>query len=67
MKILWYALDCFIIAKICRKLFSMIKDNVPQEKWESIFPIKINHLACSNMINASVIGSNFLIFNHGYY
>lgn len=62
-----YALECFIIAKICRQLFLMIKDNLPQEKWESVFPIKLGYSTYSNMINASVVGSNLLSFNFGSY
>ena len=41
----------------------MIKDNLPQEKWESIFPIRLGHLACNNMITSSMIESNLLNFN----
>jgi hypothetical protein len=26
-----YALDCFILAELCRQLFSVIKDNFPQK------------------------------------
>ena len=62
-----YALDCFVLAKLCRQLFSVIKDNLPQESWESIFPIKLNSLTCNNMINALVIGSNLLGFGFGSY
>jgi hypothetical protein len=60
-----YALDCFILAELCRKLFSVVKDNLPQEDWESIFPIKLNSLVCSSMVNASVIGTNLLGFGFG--
>ena len=45
----------------------MIKDNLPQEKWESIFPIKLGHLTCNSVINALVIRSNLLSLNFGSY
>ena len=62
-----YALDFFVLAKVCRQLFLVIKDNLPQENWESIFPIKLNPLTCSSIINATVIGSNLLGFSFGSY
>ena len=30
MKLPRYALDCFILAKLCRQIFSIIKENLPQ-------------------------------------
>ena len=67
MKLPWYALDCFVLAKLCRQLFSIIKDNLPKEDWETTFPIKLSSLVCNNMDNASIIGSNLLGFNLGFY
>ena len=67
MKLPRYALDCFILAEICRRLFSIIKDNLPQENWESMCPFKLGSLVCSSMINASIIGSYLLRFGLGSY
>jgi hypothetical protein len=47
--------------------FLVIKEKQPQENWESVFPIKLCSLACSSMINASIIGSNLLGFGFGSY
>lgn len=63
----WYALDCFVLAEICRQLFSVLKDNLPQEDWEIAFPIKLGLLVCNRITNSSLIGSNFLGFNYGFY
>ena len=57
----------FIIVEICRQLFLIIKDNLPQKGWESIFPIKLGYLTYSNMINTQVVGGNLHIFNFGSY
>lgn len=62
-----YALDYFMIAEICRKIFSVIQDNLPEEKWESIFPIKLGSLAYTTMINALEIECDLLKFNLGFY
>ena len=67
MKLPCYALDCFVLAEVCRQLFSVIKDNFLQEKWKSIFPNKLSPLTYSSMINAAVIGSNFLGFSFESY
>lgn len=65
MKLPRYALDYFILAKVCRQLFLVINNNLPQENWESVFPIKFGSLNYSSMINASAIGCNFLGFGFG--
>lgn len=62
-----YALDCFILAELCRQLSAVIKDNLPQDKWETVFPIKLHSLVCNNMNDVSIIGSNLLGFNLGFY
>ena len=67
MKLPRYAVDYFVLAKICRKLFSVIKYNLPLEDWETTFPIKLGSLVCNSMTNASIIGSNLLEFNFGSY
>ena len=67
LKLPRYALDCFVLAEICRQSFIVIKDKLPQENWETTFPIKLGSLVCNSMINASIIGSNLLGFNFGSY
>lgn len=62
-----YALDCFILAELCRQIFSIIKDNLPRENWEMVFPIKLGSLVCNSINNASIIGSNLLGFNLSFY
>ena len=62
-----YALDCFVLVELCRQLFSIVKDNLPQQDWEIAFPIKLGSLVCNNMDNASIIRSNLLGFNLGFY
>ena len=63
VKLPCYALDCLVLVEVCRQLFLLIKDNLPQENWELVFPIKLGSLTCSNMINASIIGSNLFGFS----
>ncbi len=67
LKLPRYALDCFVLAKVCRQMFSMIKDNLPEEKWEYVFPIKPGSLACNTIINASTIESDLLNLNLRFY
>ena len=67
MKLPWYAMDYFFLAKLYKQLFSIVKDNLPQEDWETTFPIKLGSLVCNNMDNASIIGSNLLGLNLGFY
>ena len=62
-----YALDCFALAELCRQLFSIIKDKLPQQDWETTFPVKLGSLVCNKMDNAFIIGSNLLGFNLGFY
>ena len=62
-----YALDYFVLAKVCGQMFSVIKDNLPEGKWESVFPIKLGSLACNTMINASMIESDLLNLNLRFY
>ena len=44
-----------------------MKDNLLEERWESIFPIMLGSLAYNTMINAFVVGSDLLNFNLGFY
>ena len=67
LKFPWYALDYFVLAEICSQFFSIIKDNLPQENWETNFHIKLGSLVRSSMTNASIIGSNLLGLNFGSY
>lgn len=46
LRLLRYVLDYFFLAEVCRNFFSMIQDNLPEGKWESLFPIKLGSLAC---------------------
>ena len=62
-----YALDFFMLAEVCRKMSSIIKKNLPEEKWESIFPIKVGSLTCKSMIDASKIANDLLNFNLKFY
>lgn len=67
MKLPQYALDCFVLAELCRQLFSVVKDNLPKQNWKLLFPVKLGPFVCSSMDNASIIGSNMLGFNLGFY
>ncbi len=50
-----------------RQLFSVVKDNLPKQNWKLIFHIKLSSFVCSSMDNASIIGSDLLGFNLGFY
>lgn len=48
-------------------MFYVMKDNLPEDSWESIFRIKLGSLSCNTMINVVAIGSDMLNFNLGFY
>lgn len=59
--------NCFVLAKICRQLTSVIKKAQPRDKWEGHFPIQLGVLSCSSIYDALSIGADLRNFNFSLY